>query len=224
MIRLQNSIFDLLQQKGSPNRAVSVSSDEEGSDSESPNQIREYQGSYPSPWPDQVRLAKDIVYNMYHYQGSIPCRAIFKMWFADQLPVRWENMLTSPTVSREKSRNARNQFSSFKTVVHVLLKHLPAYPTVEDDLDDLARTAMTNLMIDHGMDPLRDDEPNRSKIAGGSKKRVNGKSVAVESLFSSGNYQTRAFPDGTPDCIRSFFENRGNNPIAGKKRALGDIE
>lgn len=218
IIRLLNSSIDLLQKGHSPGRPAQVSSDEESQDGDNLARGKEYSGSYPAPWPDQERLPNNNVYNPEHYSRSITCKAIFKTWFQDQLPVRWENMLA--TVPKEKARKTRNQFSAFKKVVHVLLKNLRAYPLQSDDLDMVAQTAMSNLMIRHNLDK----EPNRSQVAGGSKERVNGVRKKKESIYEYGEYDDREFPPGTPECIIAFFENKGNNPVAGSKRAIEDVE
>lgn len=216
IIRLLNSSLDLLLKKGDNSRPAQVSSDEESQDSNDPTQLNVYKGSYPSPWPEQQRLPKDVVYNPEHYPRNIACRSIFKVWFQDQLPVRWENMLD--TVPKEKARKTRNQFSAFKKVVHVMIKHLKTYPQPDDNLEDVATEAMQSLMVKHNLDK----EPNRSQIAGGSKNRVNGVRHKKTSLYETGCYDDVVFPNGTPECVVAFFENKGNNPVAGRKRTLDE--
>ena len=163
---------------------------------------------HPAPWPRQRRQKQ--LYRAEELKRE-DIRGIFKLWFQDQLPVRWYN-------GEGGNRRSRNQFSAIKKVVEVLLKQLDEYPEPDCDLEIVATLAVDRLMQNHSLVKM----PSRSSIANNSKRKIKtangGKSVLIPSLLEAGKYEEKGFPHGTPTCVEEFFNSRGNNPDASKKR------
>ncbi|CAJ1957438.1 unnamed protein product [Cylindrotheca closterium] len=171
----------------------------------------------PVPWPDEPRkeLRYDTCFKNRYSSGKLTCQATFKCWFQDQLPVAFYNMDNAARVKH------RNHFSTSKTVVHMMLKHLPEYPDPKDDLDVLAERAMSGIQEYHHLDK----KPSRNQMAcGRSKTRTK---EGVPSLFEKGDYMGATvdtpFSVSTPPDVVAFFLGRGNNPT-GKKRKISDAE
>lgn len=160
-----------------------------------------------APWPTAPR--DPAAFNPDHYNGQT-CVGLFKLWFRDQLPVRYSNM-----PDKRNNGKARNNFSAIKKVVHAMLTHLDHYPEEKDDLNSLGTCAMGRLMTHNNLIC----PPSKSMLANGSSKKTNdGQRETVLPIFKTGCYLERDFPPGTPESVVKYFEDRGNNPTSGKRR------
>lgn len=153
------------------------------------------------PWPD-VAMKANCCYHAgfkMKYGGIVKCGIIFKLWFKEQLAVAWYKM------SEKYRKTCSNHFSICKTVVHVMIKNLDAYPKQDDDLDALAVLALTRIRATHKLQK----EPSKTQLA----TKINGR----RSIFEEFEYATKDFPQGTPETVVEFFQARGNNPSGRKK-------
>lgn len=167
---------------------------------------------YPVPFPTQPRAK--FKFDPSKYTG-VTCETVFRLWFEDQIPVRYYNLMQDGPVSK----TSRNAFSILKKTVHAMLKELEDYPDLETDLHDLAAKAMRRMQVTLGI-PMEDIKYKR--IGTTWTKTQDRKRVTMSSLFEQGRYAEKSFPASTPQSIIAFFGNSGNNPNASRKRARAE--